>query len=52
VIEIYENEGLNALSLNMLSDEQNWYFNEKVEKYGSISVWNKFLQQFPTQLCN
>ena len=46
VIEIYENEGLNALSFIKKGTEY-WYVKDKIEKYGSISEWYKFLQQFP-----
>ena len=49
VIEIYENEGLNALSFIKPSALMYWYDEEKVKKYGSISDWSQFLQQFPTQ---
>ena len=49
VIEIYENEGLNALSFIKTSTKY-CYDKTKIEKYGSISERNKFLQQFPTQL--
>jgi hypothetical protein len=46
VIKIYENVGLNALSFKKPSAEI-LYDKYKVEKYGSISEWNQFLQQFP-----
>ena len=49
VIEIYENEGLNALSFIKPSISEYWYEEDKAKKYGSISEWDKFLQQFPSQ---
>ena len=51
LIEIYENEGLNAISFIKPSTKY-WYDDIKVEKYGSISEWNQFLQQFPNQQGN
>ena len=43
---IYENVGLDAVSFIKPSTEC-YYDEDKVKKYGSISDWNKFLQQFP-----
>lgn len=45
VILLYENAGLNYLSFIKPSTNF-WYDEEKVEKYGSVSDWNTFLQQF------
>ena len=51
VLEIVENEGLNAISFikpSLLSDQYvGLYVRAKVKKYGSISGWEKFLRQFP-----
>ena len=47
VIEIYENVGLNVLSFIKPSVNKYSYDYDKIEKYGSISEWNKFLHQFP-----
>jgi hypothetical protein len=47
LIELYENEGLNARSFIKPSADKNWYNRAKVKEYGSISKWDKFLQQFP-----
>lgn len=46
VIELYENVDLNAVSF--IVPLTRWYYNyDKVEKYGSLSKWYKFLKQFP-----
>jgi Leucine-rich repeat (LRR) protein len=47
VIELYKNVGLNAVSFIKASTDKSWYFEYEVNKYGSISEWNQFLQQFP-----
>lgn len=46
MIKIYENVGLNVLSFIKPSTE-NWYVKDKIQEYGLISEWNKFLEQFP-----
>ena len=46
VIELYENNGLKALSL--IKPFTKYLFDkEEVDKHGSLSDWNTFLQQFP-----
>jgi Leucine-rich repeat (LRR) protein len=46
VILIYENFGLNAVSF--IKPSTGYYYDkDKVKEYGSISEWNKYLQQFP-----
>jgi hypothetical protein len=45
VIELYENNDLKALSFVNPSTKFS-YNKEKVNKYGSLSDWNMFLQQF------
>jgi Leucine-rich repeat (LRR) protein len=47
VILLYENVGLNVLSFIKSPADKYSYDYDKIKKYGSISKWNKFLQQFP-----
>ena len=45
-IELFENVDLNAVSF--IKQSTKCYYNkDNVKKYGSISEWNEFLQQFP-----
>jgi hypothetical protein len=46
LIILYENVGLNVLSF-IKPSINHWYNKDNIKKYGSVSKWNKFLQQFP-----
>ena len=52
MILLNENVGLNAVSLLKPSTPEYKYDEDQENEYGSITDWNKFLQQFPTQLGN
>ena len=47
IILLYENVGPNVLSFIKSSAYILYNEREKLEKYGSVSEWNRFLQQFP-----
>ena len=46
MIELYENYGLKAVSFLKPSTKL-YYHIEEVKRYGFLSDWNRFLQQFP-----
>ena len=47
-IALYQNDGLKALSFwNALKNENIVYDEKKLKKYGSLSNWSSFLEQFP-----